>query len=442
MGGKVICDGVLCSILHAMSGSASPNREEFMSVIERECDENELTVAWKKLFTHFNEAICDTEKKPIIDIVRRTTKKIIRDIVEQLIKVDKTVSSQLFFMPWDFELKSFEGDSVERARLIKEQMASEMDTRIDALENKMEEKNKALVELIQAKFSEMMEHKSNPGLSYAAATSRGASSDTQGGTNGSVGGGVLGAGARSAGGGGGTSGTWSELGHERSRHGGGLRPVDSRDRSRSSSKRRRGENGEIIEVDDQPHHHGDRVKGQAQSRAKKFVVGTTSSAQSGRKMRSPPADIFVYGVHPATTKEDIVQDLAESGIVITEQCIIKKSRDEAPLNSYKISVRAEDLNLALDPSVWPLRVKVREFIHYSKKNSRQGDYHGAREQQGQAGSGGGSQPSHGHGQARGQYNIQHQPAQKTVPNIVTPNMYDALQDDDNGACGVGDQNSM
>ena len=32
MGGKVICDGVLCSILHAMSGSASPNRKEFISV--------------------------------------------------------------------------------------------------------------------------------------------------------------------------------------------------------------------------------------------------------------------------------------------------------------------------------------------------------------------------------------------------------------------------
>ena len=86
--------------------------------------------------------------------------------MEQLIKVDKTVSSQLFFMPWDFELICFEGDSAERARLIKEQMASEMDTRIDALENKMEEKNKALVELIQAKFSEIMEHQNNPGLSY------------------------------------------------------------------------------------------------------------------------------------------------------------------------------------------------------------------------------------------------------------------------------------
>ena len=32
---------------------------------------------------------------------------------------------------------------------------------------------------------------------------------------------------------------------------------------------------------------------------KKYVVGTANHV--GRKMRSPPADIFVYGVHPDTT---------------------------------------------------------------------------------------------------------------------------------------------
>jgi len=33
--------------------------------------------------------------------------------------------------------------------------------------------------------------------------------------------------------------------------------------------------------------------------------------------------------------------------------------------SYKISVKAEDLEKALKPTVWPLRVKMREFILYS-----------------------------------------------------------------------------
>ena len=37
------------------------------------------------------------------------------------------------------------------------------------------------------------------------------------------------------------------------------------------------------------------------------------------------------------------------------------------LSFYKIGVPNADLNKALDPSIWPLRVRVREFIHYSNK---------------------------------------------------------------------------
>ena len=62
---------------------------------------------------------------------------------------------------------------------------------------------------------------------------------------------------------------------------------------------------------------------------------------------------------------------AESGVLIEEKDVQKKSKPEAYLVSYKISVKAEDLQVALNPSVWPLRVKVREFIHYSKRPPRQ-----------------------------------------------------------------------
>ena len=96
------------------------------------------------------------------------------------------------------------------------------------------------------------------------------------------------------------------------------------------------------------------------------MVGTSDKV--GRKMKSPPADIFVWGVHPETSIDDIVNDLAESNIVIKATDIEKNSRDEAYLCSYRISVHASDLQKALDPSIWPLRVKVREFVHYSKKN--------------------------------------------------------------------------
>ena len=74
-----------------------------------------------------------------------------------------------------------------------------------------------------------------------------------------------------------------------------------------------------------------------------------------------------WGVHPETTPDDIVSDLAVSGINITTNDIMKKSRENAALNSYKISVPAADLQQALSPDIWPLRVKVREYVYYPRK---------------------------------------------------------------------------
>ena len=135
-------------------------------------------------------------------------------------------------------------------------------------------------------------------------------------------------------------------------------------------------------------------------------------------MRSPPADIFVYGVHPDTSPEDIVQDLAFSDIIISTQDITVKSKEEAYLKSYKISVKAEDLQKALDPSVWPLRVKVREFIHYSRKFSAGNNpRNGGHDRQGGGQHGGAAvgevyQQGHQVGVERGQH-----------PQLLAPNRY-------------------
>ena len=44
------------------------------------------------------------------------------------------------------------------------------------------------------------------------------------------------------------------------------------------------------------------------------------------------------------------------------------SKGTPAVENYKISVKAEDLEKALNPTVWPLRVKVREFIHYRSQD--------------------------------------------------------------------------
>ena len=111
----------------------------------------------------------------------------------------------------------------------------------------------------------------------------------------------------------------------------------------------------------------DAVQPNKHTNVGKYVVTGSRTSDRIRKMKSPLADIFVYGVPRDTTKEDIVEDLEESEIQTSPEDGILMSKGNPSVVSYRISVKAEDLSKALDPSVWPLRVKVREFIHYKKR---------------------------------------------------------------------------
>ena len=75
----------------------------------------------------------------------------------------------------------------------------------------------------------------------------------------------------------------------------------------------------------------------------------------------------MWGVHRETSIEDIVNDLAESNIKIESTDIQRKSKDDSAVHSYKISVPAADLEKALCPDIWPMRVKVREYVYYPRK---------------------------------------------------------------------------
>ena len=86
-----------------------------------------------------------------------------------------------------------------------------------------------------------------------------------------------------------------------------------RDRSQSSNKRPRVEEEETNTI---PETNNLEPRSRSQSKARKFLIGTLNTKEAaGRKMKSPPADIFIYGVHPETTVEDIVNDLEESDIL-------------------------------------------------------------------------------------------------------------------------------
>ena len=368
LGEKLINNGLLCSILHAMSGA--PNADELASRIERDCpDVSEILMARKKLFTYYNGVICSESNKLVLDIDRHTTKNYIKDIVDQLVKVDKVTEVKMFCMPFDYELKKFETESARLTRVIENEVSNEFDMKIEALENRMNEKNRALHDSILESVNRALHQKpSYAGVAFGGARPKDVIQPIQGsvvvGQPGAMGPPPpVGAGAV-----GGRHSPQLSVGA------GG-----NRLRGRSPSvKRLRDNDGDSVEVSDDSSADAPARSG-SRPPQKKCVVGTSNnSVLTSRKMRSPPADIFVWGIHPDTTIPDIVADLSESGIIVQEKDVQKKSKPEANLVSYKISVKAEDLQLALDPSVWPLRVKVREFIYYARRNPRQ-----KREYQGQ-----------------------------------------------------------
>ena len=82
------------------------------------------------------------------------------------------------------------------------------------------------------------------------------------------------------------------------------------------------------------------------------VVSGSRKDDSTRKMRSAPADIFIYNVNPKCTVENIVDDLKASNICVAKSDVIRMSKsapaDSRPLlDSYRITLQAEDFQKAL-----------------------------------------------------------------------------------------------
>ena len=359
----MINNGLLCSI--ALSMSSFPNKDDFVTQVERKCDIPDIMEARRMLFTHYKDVICPERNEHILGIKRKSTKNFILDIVNQMMKIDKTGSDMdMFCMPWNYKLKVFESEEESIVRTMENEMSTELDMKIEALEKRLNEKNRLLHSSIVESVQKALGNTNVAGSTFVAGVPSYANVVGKTGTETGAIPKILVNGADGPGVGAGLGGGWADAGAGSGGH--VNRGTDSlglrRIRSRSdSNKRRRGNDGEPVDTQVEA---GNVIPPR---RVHKPCVVGTAGITAGRKMRSPPADIFVWGVHNATTIEDIVGDLADSEIIIKEEDVIKKSNKEAYLSSYKISVKAEDLQKVLDPYVWPLRVKVRPFIHYSRK---------------------------------------------------------------------------
>ena len=88
-----IVDSFLCDVIKGISTKAS--NEELISLIESEIDEDVIENGWRKLFSHFNSDMDEARKKEVINI-SRTTKIMIRDIVNHFSRTDNSGNFDIF----------------------------------------------------------------------------------------------------------------------------------------------------------------------------------------------------------------------------------------------------------------------------------------------------------------------------------------------------------
>ena len=263
---------------------------------------------------------------------KRTEETLLKDLWEKITKIDMSGHGNVkVCMPYNFTIPRFVGDAEFAAETGRDTTNTLLVERMNAIEKRMEEKNNSMMSLLQSISSKVQVPPTASAVPPSFSNTYAGVTNTFSGRNQ-----IQGRPQLLAGG---------------STHG----------RERSPSVKRAGE--EFNEP---------RKKRYTDKPA---VIQGTRSNDRQRKMKSPPADIFVYGVPRGTTTEDIVEDLAESDIQVAPSDIILMSKGSPSVISYRISVKAEDLQKALDPTVWPLRVKVREFIHYrSRKGNQQENY--------------------------------------------------------------------
>ena len=336
----LVNDGLICSIIKATSTFASDN--ELVTAVGYVTSEAEVKIAWTKLFSYFNDVYDDSRKVKIIDIKRQSKKLMIEDMVKQLKRKDLGQALDNFVLPWFYVIKDFKSDEQRLSETFVNETAKDTETRLNELEKKFEVSHNNLV-LEFREWSQRLVHLLPP--PYAAAVQSNSLNPSN------VNQTILHSSRPDY------KTSFPSLSQPGQRQ-------SLRSRSGSNSKRPRTEPYADVQSSNQP----SRKKEPYRSKA---IVGTVNCVTSGRKMRSPPADIFVWGVHPETTIEDIKNDLADSGIVVQTTDIVKKSKEGSFLNSYRISVPAADLQKALSPEIWPLRVKVREYIYYPRKKQNQ-----------------------------------------------------------------------
>ena len=110
-----------------------------------------------------------------------------------------------------------------------------------------------------------------------------------------------------------------------------------------------------------PRYHEKKTR-QHERKRHKVITGSTKPGNEGfRGAPEPSRDIFIYRVHPDTSKRDIEEGIRSRDFEVRELVCI--SSEQSMFKSFKLTVPASQLSsLLTDAFPWPEGVKVRRFF--------------------------------------------------------------------------------
>ena len=82
--------------------------------------------------------------------------------------------------------------------------------------------------------------------------------------------------------------------------------------------------------------------------------------------KAADADVVVFGVWRGTNAQEICNYAAEQHIQVVK-CELLTKWEQARSLTFKLTIKSDDFNKALDPSTWPFRIGVRTFKRFKVK---------------------------------------------------------------------------
>ena len=104
-------------------------------------------------------------------------------------------------------------------------------------------------------------------------------------------------------------------------------------------------------------------------RKKSLIANGSSNANSDDKSFAAVVCLVAGGVSKNATTDKLIEYLKNKGLNIVKCDLLTNPSviDRVRSLSFKITIKAEDLEVASNPALWPYRVVVRRFVNFRKK---------------------------------------------------------------------------